>query len=148
MFNDTVTVFNYIEDKKKGIYEWYVSVIHKVETQISKGQNVMKSGNENADTLYLSIPLTISNNKMFADGIEYCKPNAFKTLESKENTFTLGEKDFIAIGDYSNMSGNVVNENDYPGGLFEYMKKTYDDVYNINSVDIFKGIPHIEVGGK
>lgn len=147
MFNDTVTIFNYIEDKKKGLYKWSVSVIHNVETQISKGQNVIKSGNENADTLYISIPLKTSNNKMFADGIEYCKPNAFKALEDKEGAFTLKEKDFIAVGDYSIIFGNILNEEDYAGGLFEYMKKTYDDVYNINTVDIFKGIPHIEVRG-
>lgn len=41
-----------------------------------------------------------------------------------------------------------VNDDDYPDGFFEYMKGTYDDVYNITTVDVFKTIPHFEVGGK
>ena len=40
MYNDTVTVFNYYEDKKKSICRWYPTVLHDVELQINHGITV------------------------------------------------------------------------------------------------------------
>ena len=52
------------------------------------------------------------------------------------------EGDFFVIGDFSS---ELINENDYVTGYATYMKDTYDGVYNINSIGIYKVIPHIEV---
>ena len=147
MYNDTITIFNFHEDKKSGIAGWYPTVLNHVEVQISKGYNITKSGNENANTLYVSIPLIGSNNDLFADG-EYIKPKAFKALSVKFGTFTLAENDFIAIGDYRNEFKDYIDDGTYPGGLMQYMKSNYDDVYEIKTVDTFKTIRHIEVGGR
>lgn len=151
MYADTITVFNFFEDKKEDIAWWYPTVINNVEVQITKGFNASKTGNENANALYVSIPLQASNSTLFADGVKYIKPKAFKVNMSKSDTFTLAENDFIAVGDYTEFvkkfeTGYIPDEY-YPEGLHQHMKSTYDDVYQIKTVDVFKTIRHIEVGG-
>lgn len=138
MFTDTVTVFNYYEDKKKGISMWYPTVLDGVELQITKGINISKSGNDTADTANLHIKINADIRKA------YKKPKEYKAMENKQEYFTLKPDDFFMAGKYED---SPVND-DYPGGFFEYMKGRYDDVYNITTVDVFKTIPHFEVGGE
>lgn len=139
MFADTVTIFNYHKDKKKGISVWYPTVLEGVELQITKGINVSKSGNDTADTANLHIKINADIRK------RYKKPKEYKALENKQGCFTLKLDDFFMAGKYD---VSPVNDKDYPDGFFEYMKGSYDDVYNITTVDVFKTIPHFEVGGK
>lgn len=148
MYNDTITIFNFCEDKKCEIAGWYPTVLNNVEVQISKGYNISKSGNENANTLYVSIPLISSNNDLFADGVKYIKPKAYKALSVKSDVFTIAENDFVAVGDYSGTFESYINDESYPGGLMQHMKSNYDDVYEVKTVDVFKTIRHIEVGGR
>ena len=139
MFTDTVTIFNHHEDKKNGVSMWYPTVLDGVELQVAKGINVSKSGNDNADSASLHIRINADIRKA------YKKPKEYKALEEKQGYFTLKPDDFFMEGRYDN---TPVDEEEYPDGFFEYMKKTYDDVYNITTVDTFKVIPHFEVGGK
>lgn len=139
MFTDTVTVFNYYEDKKKGISVWYPTVLDGVELQIAKGINISKSGNDAADSANLHIKINADIRKA------YKKPKEYKALEDKQGYFTLKPDDFFIAGEYG---VTPIHEEDYPNGFFEYMKGNYDDVYNITTVDVFKTIPHFEVGGK
>lgn len=139
MFTDTVTIFNYHEDKKQGIAMWYPTVLDGVELQIAKGINVSKSGNDNADSANLHIKINADIRKV------YKKPMEYKALENKQGYFTLKSNDFFMAGAYDN---SPIDEADYPNGFFEYMKANHDDVYNITTVDVFKAIPHFEVGGK
>lgn len=148
MYRDTITIFNFYEDKKNGIARWYPTVLNNVEVQISKGFNISKSGNENANTLYVSIPLIGSNNDLFADGVKYIKPKTFKALSVKSDAFTIAENDFIAVGDYGSTFESYINDEVYPEGLMQYMKSNHDDVYEVKTVDVFKTIRHIEVGGR
>ncbi len=139
MFTDTVTIFNHYEDKKNGISIWYPTVLDGVELQVAKGINVSKSGNDNADSANLHIKINADIRRA------YKKPKEYKALEEKQGYFTLKPDDFFMEGGYDN---TPVDDGDYPNGFFEFMKKAYDDVYNITTVDIFKVIPHFEVGGK
>lgn len=139
MFIDTVTVFNYYEDKKKGVSMWYPTVLDGVELQIAKGINISKSGNDAADSANLHIKINEDIRRA------YKKPKEYKALEDKQGYFTLKPDDFFVAGEYGTAS---VNDEDYPNGYFEYMKGCCDDVYNITTVDVFKTIPHFEVGGK
>lgn len=139
MFADTVTVFNYYEDKKQGIAMWYPTVLDGVELQIAKGINISKSGNDTADAANLHIKINADIRGA------YKKPKEYKALEDKQGCFTLKPGDFFMAGAYDN---TPIDEADYPNGFFEYMKGSYDDVYNITTVDVFKVIPHFEVGGK
>lgn len=150
MFSDTVTMFNCVENKSQKKVYWFPTVLNNVEVQMSQGLNVIKSGNEDASTMYLNIPLIASNNELFADGVKYLKPIAYKSLNDKSESFTLcTEDDFIAVGDFSNLGTTIDDDSeDYPDGFYEYMKSHYDDVYKINTVDEYKTIRHLEVGGK
>lgn len=147
MYQDVITIYNFFEDKKQDIAGWYPTTLSGVEVQISKGLNVSKTGNENANSLYVSIPLICSNNELFADGIKYIKPKSFKALSVKSDTFTLSENDFIAVGNYKEIHNDFINDYDYEEGFLQYMKSTYDDVFEVKTVDTFKTIRHIEVGG-
>lgn len=146
MFSDTITVFNFQEDKTNGSRIWYATVLSGVEVQINKGSNVRISGLESADSVSLHIPLTKANEEWFADGIQYLKQKAWFALEDKSGTFTLNPaKDFFALGNYGTKE---YQDDDYNRGLLEYMNAKYDDVYKITTVDVYKTIPHIEAGGK
>lgn len=139
MYTDIVTIFNHFEDKKKEIDMWYPTVLYGVELQVTKGINISKTGNDNADSasLHIKINEDIHN--------AYKKPNSYKTLEDKREYFTLKPGDFFMEGEYSS---NPIDEADYPNGFFEHMKSAHDDVYNITTVDTFKVIPHFEIGGE
>ena len=139
MYTDTVTIFNYVEDKKQGIYMWYPTVLDGVELQITKGINVSKSGNASADSANLHIKINDEIDKI------YKKPKAFKALEDRHGFFTLKPDDFFMAGGYDN---TPIDDEDYPNGFKEYAMSEYDDVFNITTVDVFKTIPHFEVGGK
>lgn len=139
MFDDKVTVFNYFEDKKNAVALWYPTVLDGVELQVTKGINISKSGNENAN----SVTLHIKNTSDVCE--KFKKPMEYKALNDKENYFTLKANDFFILGEYST---EIIDEENYPNGFFEYMKSTHDDVFNITTVDVFKAIPHFEVGGK
>ncbi|MCI8669210.1 MAG: hypothetical protein HFI34_06795 [Lachnospiraceae bacterium] len=146
MFNDTVTVFNFQEDKTKGTRIWHSTVLTGVEVQINKGSNIRTSGLESADSVSLHIPLTKANKECYADGIQYLKQKAWFALEDKTGAFTLNPaKDFFVLGDYGTKE---FRDDDYNHGLLEYMNTKYDDVYKITTVDVYKTIPHIEAGGK
>lgn len=83
-------------------------------------------------------------NQNVIDREDYRKPKEWKNSEEKERTFTITEDDFFVEG---NFDVETADDDEYPNGLFEYMKQNYDDVYNITSVNRYKTIPHFEVGG-
>lgn len=139
MFTDVVTIFNYHGDKKNASAYWYPTVLEGVELQVGKGINISKSGNESADSAKLHIKINADIQKA------YKKPKEYSALDDKVGCFTLKPDDFFMDGAFDN---TPINEEDYPNGFFEYMKSKYDDVYNITTVDVFKTIPHFEVGGK
>ena len=113
---------------------------------MSEGLSVIKTGNENANSLWLSIPLISVNNELYADGVKYLKNKRYAASEDKSDCFTVKKNDFVVLGAYE--SDSVINDDDYKDGFFQYMKSKYDDVYNINTIDEYKGIRHIEIGGR
>ncbi len=123
MFNDTVTLFNLYNET------WYPTVLQGVEVQEVIGRTESKDGSSPNNTCSLHIPESLIGN--------YRRPKEY-TGEG----YTLQEGDFFVIGDFSS---ELINENDYVTGYATYMKDTYDGVYNINSIGIYKVIPHIEV---
>lgn len=132
MFNDTVTIFN--QFKENGVITWYTHVLEGVELQPGMAITVQNEGNASADKAGLHIP--------FRE--DYRKPKEWKNSEEKESTFTLAEDDFFIEGSFDM---GAVEDDNYPNGLFEYMKQQYDDVYNITSINRYKVISHFEVGG-
>lgn len=123
MFNDTVTIFNLYNET------WYPTVLQGVEVQEVNGRTESKDGSTPNNNCSLHIPESLMQ--------DYCRPK-----EYTGDGYTIREGDFFVIGDFSS---EPVDENDYVSGYVTYMKDTYDGVYNVNSIGIYKAIPHIEV---
>jgi hypothetical protein len=136
MYTDTVTLFNYSK-AEQGAY-WYCTVLNDVELQITKGSFVAKTGNESVDSCVLHVKHLFTNKT-------YVKPKEFALLFDKQNNYTFSDKDFFVQGEYNL---DIVNDTDYQGGFLNYMNKTYDDVFKVTKVDVFKLLPHLEVYGK
>ncbi len=136
MYTDTVTLFNYSKTEQ-GTY-WHVTVLNDVELQITKGSVVAKTGNESADSCVLHVKHQFTEK-------EYKKPKEFNSLYDKTNYYTFSDKDFFLQGEYNL---DTINDTDYQGGFLSYMNKTYDDVFKVTKVDVFKLLPHLEVYGK
>ena len=123
MFEDTVTIFNLYNEI------WYPTVLQGVEVQEVTGQTESKDGSKPNNDCSLHIPENLMAN--------YKKPK-----EYQGEGFTIREGDFFVVGDFSS---EPIDENDYESGYLTYMRNTYDSVYYINSVGLYKTIRHIEV---
>jgi len=138
-FKDTVTIWNRF--KGSGTWdreEWYPTVIQNARILISRGNNIMKSGNSSADSVRLHISDTFSTaDKAYAD------PDAWKTLD-KSGYYTLvcDDMSFFTEGDTSSEDLSSVDN------ALEYMKENHYKTFLISNVDRFELIPHWEVWGK
>lgn len=141
MFNDVVTLFMKYEDKKEKICQWHRVALADVELQKNKAISVSNDGNRPNNTVTLHIPCTQGK----IGDYEYLKPKAWHRAEDKAGKITLVEGDFFVDGEIIDM--DIYDDSQYAGGLFTYMRKNYDDVYVISSVNEYKVIPHFEVGG-
>ncbi len=116
------------------------TVLENVRLIISKGNNVITSGLDTADTARLHISDSISiSEKPYLDPVEWSKLEAaekqgYYTLESQNHTF-------FVEGDTSEEVTDKEN-------FFEYMKENYNNCFKITSVDRFEIIPHYECFGK
>ncbi len=139
-YNKTVTIWNRHVDTVWEKESWFPTVIENVRLIVSKGNNVMTSGLDTADTARLHISDQIStSDKPYMDPVEWNKLEAaekkeYYTLESQNHTF-------FVEGDASEESGEVEN-------FFEYMKENYNNCFRITSADRFEIIPHYECFGK
>ena len=121
--------------------EWFPTVLNNVRLLVSRGNNVMKSGLETAD----SVRLHILDGVSIADGLKtYVSRIEFDALDDsgRQNHWTLDSDNntFFVEGD---VSSEVVYDN-----FFELMKKKYNNCYRVSNVDRFELIPHWEVWGK
>ena len=126
MFNDTVTIFNRMDNI------WYATVLNGVESQEVAAQSNSKDGNVTENQCNLHIPEGLMK--------EYVKP-----MQWNGEGYTIRCGDFFMIGEYDKDS---INDDDYTVGFQDHMKNNYDSVYQIASVSLFKAIKHIEVVGK
>ena len=134
-YNATVTVYNYLEDTTNLTEVWYPTVLHNVRLLVTKGANVAKTGFDSADNARLHVRLDNSLEK------PYKEPKEWKSLPDKSTAFTFHEGDFFVKGDTS-------SEDATQDEFAAYMKKKYDNCFNVSNVDTYLLIPHIEVGGK
>lgn len=132
MFTDTITLYNSYYDKTEEEDIYYSTVIENVEVQKNQGANITNSGITSSDAV-----------KVFIDVINlpkaYLRPKEWASQADKTQSFTLkpNENDFFIVG-------NIVDSTkDY-----EQMRRQYDDVYKITTVDVYDEVlPHFEVGG-
>ena len=125
-YNKTATIWNKETD---GVWEtetWHPCVIRNVRILDSRGTNIQKSGNAQADRVRLHISDAISEPEL-----PYAKPEEWVP----EETYTLDDKTFFSEGDTSDETPDKA--------FFER-----SDVFHVSSVDRFDLIPHFEAWGR
>lgn len=146
MFHHVVTLYNVSTEEDPATFEEtpvnYITILRGVLLDAVKAKNVNESGLVGADSVTLYIPQNVEA----VDGVtgeskEYIGPVEFWRLEDKTGYWTLsiGQNTFF-------VKGEAVHE-DWTG---QKIDATYDDVYNVNTVDFkdFGGeMSHWEVGG-
>lgn len=149
MYTDTVTIFNKLKTAQ-GI-TWYPTVLHNVDLITDKGANVAKTGLESADTAKLHVRYILVDGVIIIAGKTYKRPKEWAAQAEAgfplSLTFASGG-DFFIRGEYAE---TPINDADPPhkSGLFDYINKTRDDAYLINTAGgPYTVIPHFEIGGK
>ena len=148
IYKQTVSLFNRVD--VNGEMFWYVSVLSGVHLKIDRSVIVSTYGEQAQDNAMLHIMYSPSGNDAvvkLADGSSkiYLPPKAFRSFGSpSENiTFAYGDNfDFIMAGVYDE---SVVEDGDYKHGFYNYMNKTYDNIFAITNCSKFNLIPHFEI---
>ena len=147
MFPHVVTLYNVITEEDPSTFEEttvnHITILRGVLLDAVKAKNVNESGLVGADSVTLYIPRNVEA----VDGVtgeskEYIGPVEFWRLDDKTGYWTLstGQNTFFVKG-----------EAVHPDWTTEKIDATYDDVYDVNTVDFkdFGGdMSHWEVGGK
>lgn len=149
MYSETVTIFNKLKTAQGTT--WYPTVLHNVDLITDKGANIKKTGLESADTANLHIRYTFVDGAITVAGKAYKRPKEWATQSETGFTASLtftASVDFFIRGEYPETPVNDANPA-YKNGFYDYINKTRDDVYLINTVGgPYKLIPHFEIGGK
>lgn len=155
MYADTITLFNRYSSSLGDV--WYPTVLHNVDFNADKAAIIAKYGAESQDTAKLHVRYTIDNDSILipTDGIN-SKPYLLpKEWEQQSNddlpesiTFTAGQDfDFFWHGEWSDTT--PIADSDYEtgsdSGFYDYMNRSYDEVFVITSVAQYSVIPHFEV---
>lgn len=148
MYSETVTIFNRYESRLGDM--WYPTVLNGVNLVSDKSAIVQRYGEQSKDNVVLNVKYTTLNDCIFVDGKQYMTPKEWdrqvNDMLPETITFTPGEKfDFFIVGKYSE---EIVNDDDYRDGFYNYMNNQFDDVYAITSVSKLSVIPHFEIVGK
>ena len=139
-FNKKITIWNKHTD---GVWKneiWIPTVIENVRLLVSKGNNIMKSGLDNADSARLHIMDGISiPEKEYMPFVEWRNISP----DNKKKYFTLDSENdsFFVEGDVSTLDASGKDN------FFDYVKRNYNNCFRITKVDRFEIIPHYEVWG-
>lgn len=149
MYQDTITLFNRYDSRLGDM--WFPTVLHNVDLNIDKAAIVEKYGADSTDNARLHIKFTEEDGEIFIEGKRYLLPKEWdkQVNDDLANTITLssGEKfDFFFVGEWDNTE--PINDDDYTTGFYDYMNKTYDEVFSITSAAKYSLIPHFEVMAK
>ena len=144
IYKQTVTVFNRVIDGEKTY--WYATVIPNVHLIIDRSIIISTYGEQSADNAKLHIQYSLSGEDAIVVGKTYMTPKVFRSSgdPSANITFAFGDEfDFIKSGAFE--GSGPFDDDDYKGGFFNYMNKTYDEVFAITNVSKFNLIPHFEI---
>ncbi|MBR2680494.1 MAG: hypothetical protein IKE23_07040 [Exiguobacterium sp.] len=144
MYVDTITLFNRFYDNGK-LY-WRATVLPYVDLNADKAKIRQTYGETSGDNAMLHIAYTGKNR---VQNVVFVNPKDYALLGDTSGyiTFNSGDKfDFFMNGAWTGNS--IIEDEGYPKGFFDYMKKHKDEVYAITSYAKYSVIPHFEVTGK
>lgn len=144
----TVTIYNFSEDPLTLEAEYNVTVLEGVFLDISKGENIRKSGLESADAATLFIPFTVKAVDGFTEREKaYIEPKEYARLEDKSGCWTLETGGTSSGADCYFVKGRVVKRESYAK-----LRQQNDYVYDVTTVDLrdfgSARMQHWQVGGQ
>ena len=146
MHKDTITLFNRKPGARGQGDTWYPTVITGCNLNIDRASIMAKYGPESADNVALHIPYKRDAGAALVAGKPWMPPKEWDGTEDSV-TFTSGNGfDFFWKGEWD---GGIVSDSEYGDeGFYNYMNRTRDYVFAINSVAQYSMIPHFEIMGK
>ncbi len=147
IYKQTVTLFNRFK-KEDAIY-WYPTVLENVHLIIDRSILIATYGEHCSDNARLHVRYLPDGNDAIIGDKKYRLPKEFAREgdPGSDITFAFGDDfDFIMEGEFG--STVPVPDADYRSGFFNYMNRTYDNVFAITSVSKFNLLPHFEIGAR
>ena len=136
MYRDTVTIFNRL--RANGTDTWYPTVLHGVDLNVDASAIRKAYGADTRDRAKLHIQYSSG---IVIQGHQYFLPESWAGVGI---TFHDGELfDFFWDGEWT----EIVHDEDYKDGFFNYMKRNHDMVFAITSIARYSVIPHFEIMG-
>ena len=148
MFPHTITLYIITEDQVTFEQVTNITVLEGVLLDAAKAANVRSSGMENADAVTVYIPFSVkAYDGQTAEIKRYVSPKEYHAVADKSGLWTLDSAPPTDVSTFI-VKGEVVE----PEKDFQWINRTHDDVYRINSVDEkdfgSDEMQHWEVGGR
>lgn len=131
MFPHTITLYIITEDQVTFEQVTNITVLEGVLLDAAKAANVRSSGMENADAVTVYIPFSVkAYDGHTAEIKRYVSPKEYHASADKSGLWTLDSAPPTDVSTFI-VKGEVVE----PEKDFQWINRTHDDVYRINSVD-------------
>lgn len=150
MFNSIVTLFNRYESRLGDT--WYATVLDGVQLNIDKAAIIAKYGAESQDNAILDIHYKTVDSKKMVGGKQWLPPKEWdkqvNDMLSQTITFTGGQAfDFFMQGEWD--GPEIIADDDYTEGFYDYINRRYDYVFAVTSVGgPYSVIPSFQIMGK
>ena len=149
MYKDTVTLYCRKHEATGDL--WYPTVLEGVDLNTDKAALVALYGETCQDSAKLHIKYDIVNASINIAGKVWHPQKEWASLPNEELekaiAFQTGENFGFFVTGAQNTE--VVNDEDYTEGFYDYMNKKYDGVYAITTVGgPYSVIQHFEILGK
>lgn len=147
MYRDTMTVFNRREQDGKIL--WYPTVIGGVHVDWDSAAGPGRYGWEQGGRAAALIPyFRVGGAITVADKL-YLPPRMWRRAETPEMyvTFAAGDEFDFFIPEAWDGAGPV-DDGDWPGGFYNGLCRSRDDVFAVAAVCRYNALPHFEVTGK
>lgn len=148
MYSDTVTIFNRYRSRLGDM--WYPTILRNVNINSDKANIRTNYGEQSQDNIVLNVQYELADGNKVVAGKRYLLPKEWDAqtndVLAETITFNSGQGfDFFLIGEYEE---DVIDDNDYIDGFFNYMNDKFDNVFVVTSVSEFSVIPHLEITGR
>lgn len=144
MYNDTITLFNKVSTPTGDI--WYGTVLKGVDLITDRASIIAKYGESGQDSAKLHVKYQYDAGEMVVGGKSYIAEKYWQKVGYHSDYITFQPtKDFFVKGAWELP---IVNDNDYPKGFFDYMKRN-EEAFLISSVGgPYDLIQHFEIMAK
>lgn len=141
MFGRDATILS-----KKG-NTWIPRVFH--DTQISKDRGYIQRvyGETSNETVIVHIR---SRNGLAEGKYTVYEPKAWDALQDTSGAVSFKAGDILWLGNWEMVDPQLspVPDDDYPKGVYAYLRGKYDCTYSITNIAEFATLPHWEIAGR